>query len=64
MDGALVRDIQQGLVNIAYSDVTVDGIAGPETKAAIRDFQSHYRLTDTGESSAAVLEKLQEIGAI
>ena len=60
----LVRDIQQGLVNIAYSDVTVDGIAGPETKAAIRDFQSHYRLTDTGEPSAAVLEKLQEIGAI
>ncbi len=60
----LVRDIQQGLVNIAYSDVTVDGVAGPETKAAIRDFQSHYRLSETGEPSAAVLEKLQEIGAI
>ncbi|WP_198585898.1 peptidoglycan-binding domain-containing protein [Pararhizobium haloflavum] len=59
----MVTRIQQGLVNIAYSDVAVDGMMGSQTREAIRHFQSHYRLPETGEPSAAVLEKLQEIGA-
>lgn len=61
---ALVVEIQRGLVNIAYDDVTVDGVAGANTRAAILEFQKHYRLPETGEPSPAVRDKLAEIGAL
>lgn len=60
----LVAKIQQGLVNIAYADVKVDGMAGEQTRTAIRNFEKHYRLPETGEPSEAVLKKLKSIGAL
>ncbi len=63
-DPNLVMAIQQGLSNIAYSEVKVDGVAGAETKAAIRHFERHYRLPETGEPNPAVLKKLKDIGAL
>lgn len=60
----LVMQIQQGLSNIAYADVAVDGIAGSETRKAIRSFEKHYRMPQTGEPSQALLDKLKEIGAL
>jgi peptidoglycan hydrolase-like protein with peptidoglycan-binding domain len=63
MDVETVRRIQQGLVNIAYADVAVDGMLGNQTRQAIREFQGDYRLPTTGEPDQAVLDKLQEIGA-
>jgi len=60
----MVMQIQKGLSNIAYSNVSVDGVAGEQTKAAIRRFQKHYRLPETGEPNIAVLKKLQDIGAL
>ncbi|WP_027485944.1 peptidoglycan-binding domain-containing protein [Allorhizobium undicola] len=60
----LVMDIQRGLVNIAYANVNVDGVAGDQTRAAIRHFQRHYRMAETGEPDAAVLAKLKSIGAL
>lgn len=60
----LVRQIQQGLANIAYADVAVDGVMGSETREAIRHFEAHYRMPETGQASDAVLAKLQEIGAL
>ncbi|AYG65579.1 MULTISPECIES: peptidoglycan-binding protein [unclassified Rhizobium] len=60
----LVMQIQKGLTNIAYSNVSIDGVAGEQTKAAIRRFQKHYRLPETGEPNMAVLKKLQDIGAL
>ncbi|GEO84333.1 MULTISPECIES: peptidoglycan-binding domain-containing protein [Alphaproteobacteria] len=63
-DAALVMEIQRGLANIAYTDVTVDGVAGAQTRAAIRRFERHYRLPETGEPSATVLKKLRDIGAL
>ncbi|RYC26827.1 peptidoglycan-binding domain-containing protein [Ciceribacter ferrooxidans] len=63
-DPNLVMAIQQGLSNIAYSDVKVDGVAGEETRAAIRHFERHYRLPETGEPNPAVLKKLKDIGAL
>ncbi|MEQ8479637.1 MAG: peptidoglycan-binding domain-containing protein [Hoeflea sp.] len=62
--GELVRKIQSGLSNIAYADITVDGVAGAQTKNAIRAFEKHYRLPVTGEPNQAVLDKLLEIGAL
>jgi peptidoglycan hydrolase-like protein with peptidoglycan-binding domain len=60
----LVQQIQSGLSNIAYADITVDGVAGAQTRAAISAFEKHYRLPVTGEPNQAVLKKLLEIGAL
>lgn len=60
----LVLNIQKGLSNLAYADVAVDGVAGEQTRAAIRHFEKHYRLPQTGEPNALVLKKLKEIGAL
>jgi len=60
----LVRQIQSGLSNIAYADITVDGVAGSQTRAAISAFEKHYRLPVTGEPNEIVLKKLLEIGAL
>ncbi len=60
----MVLQIQKGLSNIAYTDVEVDGVAGSQTKAAIRRFQKHYRLPETGEPDELVLKKLKAIGAL
>ncbi|MGP4750519.1 peptidoglycan-binding domain-containing protein [Agrobacterium pusense] len=60
----LIAKIQQGLINIAYADVKVDGVAGQQTRNAIRAFERHYRLPETGEPSEAVLKKLKSIGAL
>ncbi|MDQ0454315.1 peptidoglycan-binding domain-containing protein [Rhizobium paknamense] len=61
---SMIMDIQRGLANIAYTNVTVDGVAGEQTKAAIRHFERHYRLPETGEPNPAVLAKLKAIGAL
>ncbi|MBB3392644.1 peptidoglycan hydrolase-like protein with peptidoglycan-binding domain [Rhizobium sp. BK275] len=60
----LVLKIQKGLTNMAYANVGVDGVAGEQTRAAIRHFQKHYNLPENGEPSEAVLKKLKEIGAL
>lgn len=60
----LVMKIQRGLTNLAYADIKVDGVAGDVTRKAIRHFQKHYRLSETGEPSEAVLKKMKEIGAL
>ncbi|ASY62094.1 Peptidoglycan-binding protein [Sinorhizobium sojae CCBAU 05684] len=60
----LVMNIQRGLSNLAYADVVIDGVAGDQTRAAIRHFEKHYRLPQTGEPNAKVLKKLKEIGAL
>ncbi|OJF95877.1 peptidoglycan-binding domain-containing protein [Pararhizobium antarcticum] len=60
----MVMNIQKGLSNLAYADVSIDGVAGEQTRAAIRHFEKHYRLPQTGEPNAKVLKKLKEIGAL
>jgi peptidoglycan hydrolase-like protein with peptidoglycan-binding domain len=60
----LVMNIQKGLSNLAYSDVSVDGVAGEQTRSAIRHFEKHYRLPETGQPSDKVLKKMKEIGAL
>lgn len=64
VNNELIAKIQQGLVNIAYANVTVDGMLGQQTRTAIRHFEKHYRLPETGEPSDAVLKKLKDIGAL
>ena len=63
-DAELVMKIQKGLSNIAYANIDVDGVAGQQTRAAIRHFEKHYRLPETGEPNERVLKKLKQIGAL
>ncbi|TCM55690.1 peptidoglycan hydrolase-like protein with peptidoglycan-binding domain [Rhizobium sp. PP-F2F-G48] len=60
----MVMAIQRGLANLAYTDVSIDGVVGDQTRLAIRHFEKHYRLPETGEPSQALLLKMKEIGAI
>ncbi|MCX8998486.1 peptidoglycan-binding protein [Rhizobiaceae bacterium BDR2-2] len=63
-DSSLTAQIQRGLSKFAYSHITVDGVAGTETREAIRNFEKAYRLPETGEPNERVLKKLKEIGAL
>lgn len=63
-DPVIVKQIQQGLANLAYDGITVDGVAGAQTQSAISHFQKHYRLPVTGKPDHLVLEKLKQIGAL
>jgi peptidoglycan hydrolase-like protein with peptidoglycan-binding domain len=51
----LLLDIQRELANRGYYDGTVDGLPGPRTTQAIRDFEQAQGLKQTGEPSDAVL---------
>lgn len=54
--------IQAGLRAFGNTDIQMDGIVGGRTKAAIREFQSIFGLTVTGEPDAAVYIKMREVG--
>lgn len=46
--GPPVEDVQRTLVDQGYYDGPIDGIYGPETEAAVRDFQSDEELIADG----------------
>ena len=58
-----VLKIQQGLAK-SYPHVAVTGVAGPETKAAIRNFEKNYNMPVTGEPSEALLKKMKSLGVL
>lgn len=61
---AKVARIQIGLMNFGEPDIAVDGMLGPQTVEAIRAFQRRYDLPVTGEPDDAVIDKLEQIGAL
>jgi len=62
-DDALVRQIQTGLANDGL-EISVDGIYGSKTRAAIAEFQQRHNLDVTGKPDRAVLETLKRVGAL
>jgi hypothetical protein len=54
----MVRDAQQALNDRGYSVGTVDGIYGPTTEQAVRDFQRAQGLDQTGQLDARTLAAL------
>lgn len=46
--GKLVRAMQQELRYCGYRNITIDGVFGAETKAAVVDFQRRHKLPTTG----------------
>lgn len=54
--------IQAGLRAFGNEGIEIDGVMGEKTRAAIREFQSLFRLPVTGEPDERLLAKMQEIG--
>jgi len=61
---AEVVKVQAALRAFGNTDVAVDGIAGEQTYAAIREFQSLFRLPVTGEIDGVLLDKMRAVGLI
>jgi peptidoglycan hydrolase-like protein with peptidoglycan-binding domain len=54
----LVADIQRGLATRGYYDGAVDGIYGPKTDAAVRDFAQSAHVTVGSEPNEALLQSI------
>ena len=55
----LIMSVQKELAQLGYYHGPVDGVAGPETKHAVRWFQSVDNLPVTGQIDSATLKALQ-----
>jgi peptidoglycan hydrolase-like protein with peptidoglycan-binding domain len=60
----LVAAVQNALAVSAYGPLTADGVAGPETRAAIERFQRDHNLPVTGEVSESLVLELRAAGAM
>jgi peptidoglycan hydrolase-like protein with peptidoglycan-binding domain len=58
MSSADRRQVQEALRRLNYYHGPVDGIIGPQTRQAIRDFQQHVGAQGTGYLSAAQADRL------
>jgi len=54
-DTAQVRHVQQRLNNMGYHAGDVDGVLGPQTEAALRQFQQARKLDATGHIDSNTL---------
>jgi putative chitinase len=54
------NEVQAALVALGYS-VAVDGVIGPKTKAAIREFQGRHELKVDGVAGPLTIAKLHEV---
>ena len=61
MDARILK-IQAGLKAFGNDAIRLDGVAGAQTSAAIREFQSLFGLPETGTPDEAVYAKMREIG--
>jgi peptidoglycan hydrolase-like protein with peptidoglycan-binding domain len=56
--GNLVRDAQVALRDAGYKPGRIDGVMGPTTQAAIREFQTSHGLPQTGTLDATTQQQL------
>jgi peptidoglycan hydrolase-like protein with peptidoglycan-binding domain len=54
----VVRDAQIALRNAGYEPGRIDGVMGPKTQAAIREFQTSHGLPQTGTLDATTQQQL------
>lgn len=59
-----IARIQAGLRAFGHDRIEIDGIAGAQTRDAIAEFQSLFRLVTTGLADAQTEAKMREIGLI
>jgi His-Xaa-Ser repeat protein HxsA len=57
-DATQVRRVQEQLKAEGHDPGPIDGVMGPKTKAALKEFQRQENLQETGRIDAQTLEKL------
>ena len=60
----MVMKVQAGLRAFGNTGIEVDGLAGGQTRAAIREFQSLFRLDVNGEITPELIDKMTAVGLI
>ncbi len=60
--GAAVKELQTLLRNKGYTNITADGIFGPKTTTAVRDFQTKNGLTVDGRVGSKTWAALRSSG--
>lgn len=53
-----VKSLQKALQEKGKDPGPIDGVMGPRTQAALREFQKDQSLPETGRADAKTLEKL------
>ena len=56
-----IKGAQARLKNLGADTVPVDGQLGPETRAALKDFQAAQGLSETGELDQKTADKLRDV---
>ncbi len=62
--GSLAVRIQAGLKAFGNDHIEIDGVIGPQTEQAIREFQSLFGLKVTGKADEALLQKMRDLGFV
>lgn len=58
-----IMAVQLGLTSLGHYSGSIDGIAGPQTTAAVRSFQANQGVPQDGRMTVALLEQLQRQAA-
>lgn len=61
---AMIKQLQAGLRQFDNPDITIDGIQGSRTTAALKLFQETFHLKVTGVADEAVFQKMRDLGYI
>ena len=56
---AVVAEVQGELTRLGFYSGRIDGLMGPKTRAAIRDFEQSAGMDESGEATTALLDKLK-----
>jgi len=57
-DGSVVAAVQRGLAELGYYHGVIDGIMGPQTRAAISAYESTHNLVVDGTINAQLLRRM------
>jgi peptidoglycan hydrolase-like protein with peptidoglycan-binding domain len=60
----LVMHVQTGLAELGYRPGAIDGFVGEGTRRAIREFEQHRGLPQTGEVSPRLLAEMKKVSGI
>jgi len=55
----LTKNIQSGLAKLGYDPGPADGVAGPETRAAVREYQAHANVPVDGNVSLELCRRIK-----
>jgi lysophospholipase L1-like esterase len=62
-EGLYVAELQQMLVNVTGAEITADGVYGPGTTTAVRNFQRVFGLPVTGDADHQTRQVLRYVNA-